>query len=162
MKYSLCKKFHFLLGSVYLLFTGQPSLFAQCKEKISPSNRQKVHYHTVQLAGTKEYLTFSKTGQERIFSYNNDEFSQVYHVLTFTEIRFSSPGGHFSLFTTINSSDRSNWQREFVLSSPLEMKDLEKMKGTVKIEVMLPDERRVFTIDAKKNVLLNKALACMR
>ncbi|WP_353720329.1 hypothetical protein [Dyadobacter sp. 676] len=121
-----------------------------------------MHYHSVRLSGPKEYLTLLKTGEERIFSYHNDEFNQVYHVLMFTEIRFSSVKGNFSLYATISSTDRSNWQREFVISSPVEPKDLEKMKGTVQIEVFLPDDKRIFRIDSRKNQLLQKAIACMR
>lgn len=151
----------FLLGVIGLLTVDGSECFGQCKETISPSNNQKVHYHSVPLAGAKEYITLSRTGEERIFSYHNDEFNQVYHVLMFTEIRFSSAKGNFSLYSTISSTDRSNWQREFVISSPLEQKDLEKMKGTLKIEVLLPDDRRIFTIDSRKNQLLQKAIACM-
>jgi hypothetical protein len=155
-------KVTFLLGVGGLLMIGTNNGFGQCKETISPSNHKKVHYHMVPLSGPKEYLTFSKTGEERIFSYHNDEFGQVYHVQMFTEIRFLSSTGNFSLYSTISSTDRSNWQREFVLSSPLEPNVLEKMKGTVKIELLLPEEKRVFSIDSKKNQLLHKAIACMR
>lgn len=162
MNYALCMKFTFLLGVVGLLMADENKSFAQCKETVSPSNHKKVHYHIVQLSGPKEYLTLARTGEERILNYHNDEFGQVYHVQMFTEIKFSSVKGNFSLYTTINSTDRSNWQSEFVLSTPIEPKELEKMKGTVQIEILLPDDKRTFKVDAKKNQLLHKAIACMR
>lgn len=158
MNYPLCKKVFFLLGMAAV--SGLAETLGQCLEKISPSTHEKVHYHKVPLVGKKEYLTFSKTGDERIFSYHNDEFPLVYHVLMFTEIRFFSNRGAFSLYTT--TADRSNWQRDFVLSSPLTPKDLEKMKDIIKIQVLLTDETRVFKLDKKKNEVLNKAIACMR
>lgn len=158
---SLCMKFAFLLGIVGFLTTSKNQSFAQCMETISPSNNKKVHYHIVPLSGRKEYFTLVRTGEERILNYHNEEFGQVYHVQMFTEIRFSSMKGNFSLFTTISSTDRSNWQSEFVLSTPIEPKELEKMKGTGQIEILLPDDKRTFKIDSKKNQLLHKAIACM-
>jgi hypothetical protein len=158
---SLCTKFAFLLGVISLLMAGHNRCFAQCKETVSPSNHKKVHYHIVPLSGPKEYLTLVKTGEERILNYHNDEFGQVYHVQMFTEIRFASVKGNFSLYTTISSTDRSNWQSEFVLSTPIEPKELEKMKGTGQIEILLPDDKRIFKIDPQKNALLHKAIACM-
>nr|WP_295922435.1 hypothetical protein [uncultured Dyadobacter sp.] len=157
MKYFFCKTVSLLLGVVAM--SGTAETLGQCLEKISPSTNQKVHYHKVPLVGKKEYLTFSKTGDELIFSYHNDEFPLVYHVLMFTEIRFFSNNGTFSLYTT--TADRSNWQKAFVLSSPLTQKDLEKMKDIVKIQVLLTDETRVFSLDKKKNEVLVKAIACM-
>ncbi|WP_090157458.1 hypothetical protein [Dyadobacter soli] len=151
----------FLLGVFGLLVADRNACFAQCKETVSPSNNKKVHYHIVPLSGAKEYLTLTKTGEERVLNYHNDEFGQVYHVQMFTEIKFSSVKGNFSLYTTISSTDRSNWQSEFVLSTPVEPKELEKMKGTAQIEILLPDDKRVFKIDPKKNQLLHKAIACM-
>lgn len=154
-------KFTFLLGVLGLLTADKTRSFGQCKETISPSNHKKVHYHIVPLSGRKEYLTLTKTGEERILNYHNDEFGQVYHVHMFTEIKISSAKGNFSLYTTISSTDRSNWQSEFILSTPIEPKELEKMKGTMQIEVILPDEKRTYKVDSKKNHLLNKAIACM-
>ena len=161
LNYALCMKPAFLLSVVGLLMADVSKSFAQCKETTSPSNHKIVHYHIVQLSGPKEYLTLAKTGEERILNYHNDEFGQVYHVQMFTEIKFSSVKGNFSLYTTISSTDRSNWQSEFVLSTPIEPKELEKMKGTVQIEILLPDDKRTFKVDAKKNQLLLKAIACM-
>lgn len=154
-------KLTFLLGMVGLVMLGKTDCAAQCKETISPANHKKIHYHIVPLSGSKEYLTLSRTGEERILSYHNDEFEQVYHVQMFTEIKFSSVKGNFSIFSTINSTDRSNWERNFVLSSPIEPKELEKMKGTVQIVIYLPDDTRVFKIDTQKNQLLGKAIGCM-
>ena len=158
---SLCMKFTFLLGVSSLLMVGINDCLAQCKETVDPSNHKKVHYHIVPLSGRKEYLTLSRTGEERILNYHNEDFGQVYHVQMFTEIRFSSVKGNFSLYTTISSTDRSNWQSEFVLSTPIEAKELEKMKGTAQIEILLPDDKRTFKIDARKNQVLFKAIACM-
>lgn len=152
-------KFTFLLGVAGLLIVAQNNCFSQCLEKISPANHQKVHYHKIPLSGKKEYLILSRTGEERILSYHNEQISLVYHVLMFTEIKFSSSKGNFSLYST--TSDRSNWQPVFILSSPLTPSDLAKMKGTVKIEILLPEDTKVFTFDTQKNELLNKAIACM-
>jgi hypothetical protein len=160
LNYSLCMNCAFLLGVAGLLIVAQNDCFSQCKEKISPANHQTVHYHTIPLSGKKEYLTLSRTGEERVLSYHNEQISLVYHVLMFTEMKFSSSKGNFSLYST--TSDRSNWQPVFILSSPLTPKDLEKMKGTLKIEILLPEDTKVFTFTPAKNELLNEAIACMR
>lgn len=152
-------KFAFLLGVVGLLMAGKDRCFAQCQETISPANHKKVHYHTIQLADKKEYLTLTRTGDERILSYHNERIGLVYYTQMFIEIRFWTPQGAFSLYTAAN--DRSNWQPIFVLASPVTPKELEKMKTATKIEVLLPEDTKVFNLDTRKNVLLNKAIACM-
>lgn len=159
MNYALCMKCTFMLGVVGLLAGGGSSCFAQCKEMISPSNHKKVHYHTIQLADKKEYLTLSRTGDERILSYHNERIGLVYYTQMFIEIRFWTPQGRFSLYSAAN--DRSNWQPIFVLAAPVTPKELEKMKTVTKIEVMLPEDTKVFNVDAQKNALVNKAIACM-
>jgi hypothetical protein len=159
LNYASCMKFTFLLGVAGLLVTNR-NCFAQCKETISPSNHKKVHYHTIQLADEKEYLTLTRTGEERILSYHNERIGLVYYTQMFIEIRFSTPRERFSLYSSAN--DRSNWQPIFVLASPITPKELEKMKASTKIEVLLPEDTKVFTLDARKNALLNKAIACMR
>lgn len=152
-------KFTFLLGVVGLLVTGRNSCFAQCKETINPSNHKKVHYHTIQLAGKKEYLTLTRTGDERILSYHNERIGLVYYTQMFIEIRFWTPQGKFSLYSAAN--DRSNWHPIFTLASPITPKELEKMKTATKMEVLLPEDTKVFNLDARKNAVLNKAIACM-
>ena len=152
-------KFTFLLGMVGLVVAGKNTCFAQCKETVSPSNHKKVHYHTIQLADKKEYLTLTRTGDERILSYHNERIGLVYYTQMFIEIRFSTPQGKFSLFSAAN--ERSNWQPIFVLASPITPKELEKMKAATKIEVLLPEDKKVFNLDDQKNAVLNKAIACM-
>ncbi|MCF0069275.1 hypothetical protein LZD49_02250 [Dyadobacter sp. CY261] len=152
-------KFTFLLGVVGLLVAGKGECMAQCKETISPSNHKKVHYHKIQLADKKEYLTLSRTGEEMVLSYHNERIGLVFYSEMFTEIRFWTPQGKFSLYSTAN--DRSNWQRIFILASPVTRKELDKMKTTTKIEVLLTEDTKVFSVDAQKNALLNKAIACM-
>lgn len=159
LNYALCMKFTFLLAVVGLL-TGQKSnCFAQCQETISPSNNKKVHYHTIQLADKKEYLTLTRTGDERILSYHNERIGLVYYTQMFIEVRFWTPQGKLSLYSAAN--DRSNWQPIFVLAAPVTPKELEKMKTATKIEVLLPEDTKVFNLDIRKNELLNKAIACM-
>jgi len=152
-------KFTFLLGVAGLLTIEKNNCFAQCKETISPSNHKKVHYHTIQLADKKEYLTLTRTGEERILSYHNERIGLVYYTQMFIEIRFWTPQGRFSLYSAAN--DRSNWQPIFVLASPITPRELEKMKTATKIEVLLPEDKKVFNLDVGKNALLNKAIACM-
>lgn len=159
LNYALCMKFTFLLGMVGLLVAGRNHCFAQCRETISPSNHKKVHYHTIQLADKKEYLTLTRTGEERILSYHNEKIGLVYYTQMFIEIRFWAPPGHFSLYAAAN--DRSNWHPIFVLASPITPKELERMKSATKIEILLPEDKKVFNLDAPKNALLNKAIACM-
>ena len=159
LNYAPCMKFTFLLGVVGLLMADMNICFAQCKETISPSNNKKVHYHKIQLADKKEYLTLTRTGEERILSYHNERIGLVYYTQMFIEVRFSTPQGKFSLYTAAN--DRSNWHPIFVLASPITPKELERMKAATKIEVLLPEDTKVFNLDAPKNALLNKAIACM-
>ncbi|MCE6987923.1 hypothetical protein [Dyadobacter sp. CY323] len=132
---------------------------AQCQEKLSESTKQKVHYHDIILSGKEEYLTFSGSGGEKIFSYHNEKIDLVYHVQMFTEVRFSSAKGQFSLYTT--TSDRTRWQRCFTLSAPLTARELEKMKDAYKIEIILPEDHKVFSLDTRKGKELNDALACL-
>lgn len=143
----------FLLVSVFQIAQ------AQCKEKISRSNKQKIYYQDVTLDGTKEFLTVSKTGEEKIFTYNNELIEIIFHVQMFTEIKFTSTKGNFSLFTT--ASNRTFWNQSFVLSAPVTPEEIEKMKGTVKIEILLPEETKIYQIGSQKNKLLNKALQCI-
>lgn len=160
LNYASCMKFTFLLGVVGLLTAENYKCLAQCKETISPSNHKKVHYHTIQLADKKEYLTLTRTGEERILSYHNERIGLVYYTQMFIEIRFWTPQGQFSLYSSAN--DRSNWQPIFVLAAPITPKELERMKAATKIEVLLPEDTKVFKLDNQKNALLNKAIACMR
>ncbi|KAA0994236.1 hypothetical protein FXO21_27095 [Dyadobacter sp. UC 10] len=132
----------------------------QCKEKISESNDQKVHYHQIPLKGDREYLTLSRTGEERLFSYHNEDLDLVFHARMFTEIRFISTAGNFSLFTT--SSDRSRWFTSFTLTSPLTLKEMQKMGGTQRIEIILPEEKRIFLVSASSNNLIRKGLLCLK
>ncbi|WP_019943786.1 hypothetical protein [Dyadobacter beijingensis] len=152
-------KFTFLLGVMGLLAVSENTCMAQCKETVSPSNHKKVHYHKIQLADKMEYLTLSRTGDEIVLSYHNERIGLVFYSQMFTEIRFWTPQGQFSLYSTAN--DRSNWQPIFILASPVTRKELEKMKATTKIEVLLTEDTKVFNVDAQKNVMLNKAIACM-
>lgn len=153
-------KWTFVLGVVGLLMAGRTECRAQCKEMISPSNHKKVHYHKIPLADKMEYLTLSRTGDEIILSYHNERIGLVFYSQMFTEIRFWTPQGKFSLYSTAN--DRSNWQPIFILASPVTNKELAKMKTTTKIEVLLTEDTKVFNVDARKNAMLNQAIACMR
>ncbi len=148
-----------MLGLVGLLLSCQNTCFAQCKEKKSESTQQKIRYQTIPLNGTHEYLTLSSIGEEKLFSYHNELIDLVFHVQMFTEIKFTSSKGNFSLFTT--TSDRTRWNRCFTLTAPLTSKELEKMKGASKIQVILPEEKKEFTLSTKKNEQLNKALGCL-
>ncbi|MCE7068425.1 hypothetical protein [Dyadobacter sp. CY326] len=147
-----------LLG-VGLFFACQLVSQAQCLEKVSRSTNKKEYYQIVQLVGKKEFLSLSRTGEEKIFTYHNENVELIFHVQMFTEIRFTTKKSVFSLFTTM--SDRNFWNRSFMLSSPVTPQELENMKETVKIEVILPEERKIYTFGNKANVLLNKALACV-
>jgi hypothetical protein len=141
-----------------LLFWTVPAS-GQCKEKISESNYQKVHYHQIKLSDKGEYLTLSRTGNERLFAYNNEVWDLTYHVRMFTEIKFISGSGNFSLYTA--KSERTPWQTCMTLSTPLTKKEIQLMKGTSRIEVILPEEKRVFVFNESGNKLLLKALACL-
>jgi hypothetical protein len=142
------------------LFAGLPNIgLAQCKEKLSESTKQTVHYHDVLLSGKEEYLTLSSTGEEKIFSYHNEKIDLVYHVQMFTEVRFTSAEGHFSLYTT--TSDRTRWQRCFTLSAPLTARELNKMKNAYKVEIILPEDHKTFSLNPKQGKQLNEALACL-
>lgn len=94
-----------------------------------------------------------------MFSYHNEDIDLVFHVQMFTEIRFFSSKGDFSLFTT--TSDRTRWNRCFTLSAPLTSRELEKMKGIFKIEIILPEDHKVFSFDTNKINMLEKAVACL-
>ncbi|MCE7060179.1 hypothetical protein [Dyadobacter sp. CY343] len=159
-------KRQFYLNKILPFFTAFLLIFVcfsasgQCKEKISESNDQKVHYHEIPLKGKSEYLTLSRTGEERLFSYHNTDLDLVFHARMFTEIRFISNTGNFSLFTT--SSDRSRWFTAFTLTSPLTPKEILKMRGTEKIEIILPEEKRIFIVSASSNNLIRKALGCLK
>lgn len=145
--------------SGFLLLFAFHTVHAQCKEKISKSTKQKIYYQDVILSGAHEFVTLSKTGEEKIFTYNNELIEIIFHVQMFTEIRFTSTKGNFSLFTT--ASNRTFWNRKFTLSSPVTPEEIEKMKGTVKIEIILPEETKVHSLGSQKNKLLNKALNCI-
>ena len=119
-----------------------------------------MHYHDILLDENHEYLTFSRTGEESIFSYHNEEIDLVYHVQMFTEIKFTSPKGNFSLYLT--TTDRTRWQKCFTLSSPLTDKELSKIEAATKIEIILPEEKKIFTFDSAKNKEISRALACLR
>ncbi|GGB84202.1 hypothetical protein [Dyadobacter sediminis] len=146
------------LSGFLMLLTFQFS-HAQCKEKTSRSTKQKIYYQDVLLSGTHEFITLSKTGEEKIFTYNNKLIELIFHVQTFTEIKFTSTKGNFTLFTT--ASNRNFWNSSFTLSSPVTPDEIEKMKGAVKIEIMLPEETKIYSIGSQKNNLLNKALQCI-
>jgi hypothetical protein len=133
--------------------------FGDCKEKRSESTRQMIRYQTIPLSGKHEYLTLSSSGDEKLFTYHNEKIDLVYHVQMFTEIKFTSAKGNFSLYTT--TSDRTRWNTCFTLSSPLSAKELEKMKGVSQIQIILPEEKKVFSLNAKKAELLYDALACL-
>lgn len=159
MKYHLCTKAILLLGVAGLLLTCQQTSFGQCKEKRSESTQQKIRYQTIPLGGKHEYLMLSSSGDEKLFSYHNEKIDLVYHVQMFTEIRFTSSRGNFSLYTT--TSDRTRWNTCFTLSAPLTPKELEKMKGASQIEIILPEEKKVFSLTTKKIEMLHEALTCL-
>lgn len=148
-----------VFGIIGLLFACYADVFSQCKEKNSKSNNQKITYQDVPLSGIEEFLTLSKTGEEQIFSYQNDLIELVYHVQMFTEIKFTSDKGNFSLFTA--TSDRTFWDQHFILSAPVTSKELEKMKGTTKIEIILPEDHKIYSFNAQKSQMLNKAIECV-
>ncbi|MCF2494488.1 MULTISPECIES: hypothetical protein [Dyadobacter] len=148
-----------LLGVIGLVFASQSVCYAQCLTKVSRSTNKTEYYQVVQLVDKKEYLSLSRTGEEKIFTYHNEEVELIFHVQMFTEIRFTTKSGTFSLFTT--TSDRNFWNKSFMLSSPVTPQELEKMKGTSKIEIILPEERKIYTFSPKSNQILNKALACV-
>ena len=141
-----------------LVFPGT-DVFGQCREKISEANRKIVHYHDIKLSNKGEYITLTRCGKERLFSYNNESLDMVYHVGMFTEVRVFSSGGNFSLYTA--KSERAPWQPIMTLYTPITEKELQKMNGTARIEVLLPEEKRVFVFSEASNKLLQKALACM-
>jgi len=143
----------------FLLLSAFQFADAQCKEKISRSNNQKIYYQDLTLSGAHEFITLSKTGEEKIFTYNNELIEIIFHVQMFTEIKFTSTKGNFSLFTT--ASNRTFWNQSFILSAPVTPEEIEKMKGTVKIEIILPEETKIYQIGSQKNQLLNKALQCI-
>jgi hypothetical protein len=148
-----------LFGAIGLLLAMHADVFSQCKEKNSKSNNQKISYQDVPLSGVEEFLTLSKTGEEQIFSYQNDLIELVYHVQMFTEIKFTSAKGNFSLFTA--TSDRTFWDQHFILSAPVTSRELEKMKGTSKIEIILPEDHKVYSFNTQKSQMLNKAIECV-
>ncbi|MCF0040761.1 hypothetical protein [Dyadobacter fanqingshengii] len=148
-----------LLGVIGLVSACQMVSHAQCLEKVSRSTNKKEYYQIVQLVGKKEFLSLSRIGEEKIFTYHNEAVDLIFHVQMFTEIRFTTKDETFSLFTT--TSDRNFWNKSFMLSSPVTPQELNKMKGTVKIEIILPEERKIYTFSPKSNVILNKALACV-
>jgi len=141
-----------------MLLTFQSS-HAQCKERTSRATKQKTYYQDVLLSGAHEFITLSKTGEEKIFTYNNKLIEMIFHVQTFTEIRFTSTKGNFTLFTT--ASNRNFWNSSFTLSSPVTPDEIEKMKGAVKIEIILPEETKIYSLGNQKNNLLIKALQCI-
>ncbi|KAA6436971.1 hypothetical protein FEM33_19810 [Dyadobacter flavalbus] len=145
--------------SGFLLLFAFHTAHAQCQEKISRATKQKIYFQDVILSGTHEFVTLSKTGEEKIFTYNNKLIELIFHVQTFTEIKFTSTKGNFTLFTT--ASNRNFWNSSFTLSSPVTPEEMEKMKGTVKIEIILPEETKIYSISSQKNKLLNKALQCI-
>lgn len=148
-----------LFGVIVMLFAGRLVSQGQCLEKVSRATNKKEYYQIVRLVGKKEFLSVSRTGEEKIFTYHNEDIDLIFHVQMFTEIRFTTKKGVFSLFTT--TSDRNFWNKSFLLSSPVTPEELEKMKETTKIEVILPEERKIYTFGDKANALLNKALACV-
>ena len=148
-----------LLGVIGLVCACQVVGNAQCLEKVSRSTNKKEYYQIVQLVGKKEFLSLSRIGEEKIFTYHNEKVDLIFHVQMFTEIRFTTKKETFSLFTT--TSDRNFWNKSFMLSSPVTPQELEKMKGTLKIEIILPEERKIYTFGTKSNQILNKALACV-
>lgn len=148
-----------LFGTIGLLFACYGDVLSQCKEKNSKSNNQTITYQNIPLSGTNEFLTLSKTGEEQIFSYQNDLIELVYHVQMFTEIKFTSAKGNFSLFTA--TSDRTFWDQHFILSAPITSRELEKMKGTTKIEIILPEDHKIYSLNAQKSQMLNKAIGCV-
>ncbi|MCF0062787.1 hypothetical protein MUK70_08580 [Dyadobacter chenwenxiniae] len=148
-----------LLGVIGLVSACLSLCNAQCLEKVSRSTNKKEYYQIVQLVGKKEFLSFLRVGEEKIFTYHNEKVDLIFHVQMFTEIRFTTKEGTFSLFTT--TSDRNFWNMSFMLSSPVTPEELNKMKSTTKIEIILPEERKIYTFGAKSNQILNKALACV-
>jgi hypothetical protein len=159
LKIAVSMKRIYLFGTIGLMLTSYADVFSQCKEKNSKSNDQKITYQDVPLAGVGEFVTLSKTGEEQIFSYQNDLIELVYHVQMFTEIKFTSAKGNFSLFTA--TSDRTFWDQHFILSAPITSKELEKMKGTTKIEIILPEDHKTYSINPQKQQLLNRAIECV-
>ncbi len=159
MKIATSMKRTCLFGAIGLLLALHADVFSQCKEKNSKSNNQKISYQDVPLSGAEEFLTLSKTGEEQIFSYQNDLIELVYHVQMFTEIKFTSTKGNFSLFTA--TSDRTFWDQHFILSAPVTSRELEKMRGTTKIEIILPEDHKVYSFNAQKSQMLNKAIECV-
>ncbi|QRR00911.1 hypothetical protein [Dyadobacter sandarakinus] len=142
-----------------LLLAGTDRCSAQCMEKISKSNNRKMRYQTIPLIGNEEYLSLSRTGEEKIFTYHNEIVELIFHVPMFTEVRFKSPGGNFSLYTT--TSDRTFFNRSFTLSCPVTTTELAKMKGATEIEIFFPEEKKVYQLNARSRNLLEKALACV-
>ncbi|MEO6285315.1 MAG: hypothetical protein ABIN80_11080 [Dyadobacter sp.] len=159
MKYHLCTKAILLLGVAGLSLTCHQTSFGQCKEKRSESTQQKIRYQTIPLNGKHEYLVLSNSGEEKLFTYHNEKIDLVYHVQMFTEIKFTSSKGNFSLYTT--NSDRAPWRTCFTLSSPLIPQEIEKMKGVSKIQIILPEEKKVFSLNTKQTEMLQQAVACL-
>jgi hypothetical protein len=147
----------FAFGSFILVF--QCASFAQCKEKQSESSNQTIHYQTIPLNGESEYLTLSSQGEEKLFSYSNEKIDLVFHVQMFTEVKITTTKGNFSLFAT--TSNRTRWKRCFILLAPLTAREIEQMKGVTKIEIMLPEDRKVFSLNTKKTDKFDQALACL-
>jgi hypothetical protein len=148
-----------LFGVICMFFTCPVVSQAQCLEKVSRATNKTEYYQIVSLVGKKEFLSVSRTGEEKIFTYHNEDIALIFHVQMFTEIRFTTKNGVFSLYTT--TSDRNYWNKSFMLSSPVTPQEIEKMKGTTKIEIILPEERKIYTFGNKANTMLNKALACV-
>jgi hypothetical protein len=148
-----------LAGSFCLVLNSQFAQ-AQCKITINKATGEKVHYHRIPLGGTHEYLILSRTGDERIFSYNNTKIELVFPVHMFTEIRFITPKDKFSIFTT--SSYRSRWQTLFTLSTPLTKKEVDKMDDANQIQLVLPEEVKKFSLTGKRKQLMDEAMKCLR
>jgi hypothetical protein len=137
----------------------QSVAFAQCKEKQHEITNKPVHYQDIPLKGTKVYVTLSGSGEERLFSYHNEEIDLIFHAQNFTEVRFTSKKGRFSIFTT--SLNRTRWNPCFVLAAPLTERDIEKLRGTEKIEILLPEDHRIYELGDLKSDLFTKALSCL-
>ncbi|TLV04059.1 hypothetical protein FEN17_04175 [Dyadobacter luticola] len=151
-----------MIGTLVLLclvcrFDG--ACFAQCKEKISESNNETIHYQNIPLGGKNEYLTLSSQGDEKMFSYSNENIDLVFHVPMFTEVKFTTKKGKFSLYAT--TSNRTRWKTCFTLSAPLSPREIEKMRDVTKVEILLPEDHKVFSLDQQKSVKFGQALACL-
>jgi hypothetical protein len=153
-----------LPGTLTLILTfaflfAKENALAQCKQRISEATNKIELYQKIPLTNENEYLLLTSSGDEKVFAYRNEVIDLVFHAQMFTEIRFTTEKGNFSLFAT--SADRTRWQTCLILEVPLTAQDVEKMKTTTKIEVFLPEDMRAFKLEGKKSDQFKKGLTCL-